>query len=87
MTIKVPKVEKFLYIFDLKLGALILGYIGTICNAGYTFLLLLDLVYEPKRFKHEVLRNTRIVQGLSQSKELKDAPALSEEKVSTTRES
>lgn len=57
---KVPKVEKFFGIFDLRVGALMLGYLGTISNATYALLLLIDLLFDPEHFRFEILNKTRI---------------------------
>lgn len=66
---KVPTIEKFLCVFDLRLGALMLGYLGTISNATYALLLLIDLTFDPEELKEAVLeklnRNEDVVDKIN----------------------
>lgn len=81
---KVPTVDKFLCVFDLRLGALMLGYFGTISNATYALLLLIELCFEPEEFKHEIFKAARKLDLSPGTKN--DSTPLSEDKVSTTCE-
>lgn len=62
---KVPTVNKFLCVFDLKVGGLMLGYLGAIANVTFILLLLKDLLFNIDRFKHNVLALTEGAENMS----------------------
>lgn len=69
---KVPTVDRFLCVFDLTLGGLMLGYLGAISNATFAALLLFDLMFDTEKFKNEVLGIAESSESLSPGAELID---------------
>lgn len=69
---KFPTVSKFLCVFDLNLGGLMLGYFGAISNATLVMLLLVDLVFDLQNFKREVFIVAKEAENLSPAVELLD---------------
>lgn len=84
---KVPTVNKFLCVFDLTLGGLMLGYLGAISNATYALLLLIDLIFDAEKLKGEVFKIAKNAENLSPAAELIDSELfptpITEENIST----
>lgn len=70
---KVPTVTKFLGVFDLNQGALMLGYLGAISNGTFALLLLIDLVFGGENLKQKIFSITRKAENLSPGVKLIDS--------------
>lgn len=75
---KVPTVERFLCVFDLNLGGLMLGYLGAISNATLTLLLIKNLLFDENKFNKEATdisrHNEKLSSGLEMIEKI-DSPA------------
>lgn len=69
---KIPTVSKFLGVFELNQGALMLGYLGAISNGTFALLLIIDLFFDGENFKHKIFKNSRKIENFAPGVKLID---------------
>jgi hypothetical protein len=69
---KFPTIKKFLFVFDLNLGGLVLGYFGAISNATLALLLIIDLILYGDKFEDEAEKIAKNTEDLSPDLEMID---------------